>query len=186
MRSPTRRFLVPLAAIAALAPTFAPMAQARTLDIDGQAQQNSNWCWAATGNSIAAYWGKNVSQNTFCSLAFGRNPNTSCPNSQATLENDQRAFRQLGMKPGTYTHVLNARTVNQEIQAGRPINTRVQWASGGGHMMTIYGYDANSGSLDFYNPWSDDSRYNTATYDWYVSNNDFNWTHSLYGIGGSR
>lgn len=178
-----RRAATSLAAGAILLMAATPGADATTLKIRGQAQQNSNWCWAATGDSIAAYFGKNVSQNTFCDLAFGYNTRYSCPNDQATLANDQKAFRALGISSGTYTRVISASTVNNEIANGRPINTRIEWSSGGGHMMAIYGYDARSGSLDFYNPWPDDSRYNTATYDWYRDNDDFSWTHSLYGIG---
>ena len=177
-----KRFAV-AAAAALVAATGASTADATTLDIEGQAQQNTNGCWAATGNSIADYWGVGVSQNTFCDLAFGYDTRYACPNNQATLANDQQAFDELGISPGRYTGVVSASTVNNEIQNGRPMNTRIQWSSGGGHMMAIYGYDARSGALNYYNPWPDDNRYNTATYNWYRSNNQFTWTHSLYGIG---
>lgn len=180
----TRGTLLALASGATLALSLTANASATTLNINGQAQQKSNWCWAATGDSIASYWGKNVPQNTFCDLAFGRSTNQTCPNSQATLANDQAAFQSLGINLGTYTEVVDADTINDEIQSGRPINTRIEWASGGGHMMSIYGYDPDSGALDYYNPWPDSNRYNTATYDWYANNDEFTWTHTLYGIGG--
>lgn len=155
-----------------------------TLDIYGQAQQQTNWCWAATGNSIADYHGVSVSQNTFCNLAFNRSTSTTCPNSQATLGNDQTAFSKLGINPGSYVgYAVSYNTVAADISANRPINTRIQWSSGGGHMMAIYGYDSRYSEVSWYNPWPSDSRYNYGSYNWYRSNGDFTWTHSLYGIG---
>lgn len=177
-----RRAAATVLAVGATLAMAAP-ANAGVLDIYGQAQQKSNWCWAATGASIADWHGVNVSQNTFCNLAFGYNTSYACPNDQATLGNDQRAFRALRMNPGYYTGVISAGTVNNDIASGRPINTRIQWTSGGGHMMAIYGYDSSTGRLNYYNPWPNDARYNTATYNWYRSNYGFTWTHSLYGIG---
>ncbi|GAA1587890.1 hypothetical protein GCM10009789_46780 [Kribbella sancticallisti] len=55
-----------------------------TLSITGQDQQRPNWCWAATGNSIAAYYGYSYPQNQFCNMAFGNALNATCPNNQAT------------------------------------------------------------------------------------------------------
>lgn len=181
-----RKAATSLAAGAILLMGTAPGAGATTLKINGQAQENSNWCWAATGDSIASFFGKDVPQNTFCDLAFGNDTNQQCPNNQATLENDQQAFQALGINPGTATQVIDPDTVSADIDAGHPINTRIEWKSGGGHMMTIYGYDAASGALNYYNPWPDSDRYNTATYDWYVDNDQFSWTNSLYGIGGDN
>ena len=170
---------------AAVVSTALPaQATSRDLNIYGQAQQKTNWCWAATGNTIAAYHGVSVSQNTFCNLAFGRSTSTTCPNDQATLGNDQRAFHALGINPGYYvSYPVNFTTVRTDVNAGRPLNTRIQWSSGGGHMMSIYGYDDSYGEVSWYNPWPDDSRYNYGSYDWYRSNYSFSWTHSLYGIG---
>lgn len=69
------------------------------LPISPQAQEQSNWCWAATGGTIAAYAGRSVNQNTFCNLAFGRSTGTQCPNSQATLANASRPSPPSGSAP---------------------------------------------------------------------------------------
>jgi hypothetical protein len=178
--------LVPLAPAAA-APTAAPDALAaasRSLNVSGQAQEKTNWCWAATGNSIAAFYGKNYSQNAFCNMAFGNAQNATCPNNQATLANDQRAFRTIGISQGSYvSSTLTFNTLVAEINANRPVMTRIEWQSGGGHMMDIIGYDSSDSSIEYYNPWKSDPRYNTSTYNWYRSNSQFFWTHSLYRIG---
>ena len=60
--------------------------------------------------------------------------------------------------------------------------TRIGWTSGGGHMMDIIGYDSSDSTIEYYNPWPDDPRYNYSTYNWYRSNSQFTWTHSLYRI----
>ncbi|MGO4453292.1 papain-like cysteine protease family protein [Arthrobacter sp. RAF14] len=167
----------------------APAAQAAPtswyLNYTGQAQEQSNWCWAATGDSVADYFGyKQYSQNQFCNMAFGNALNAACPNNQATLANDQRAFRTIGIPAGTYiSGTVSYGKVQSEIGANRPVMTRIQWASGGGHMMTLIGYDASASTVQYHDPWPDDQRINTSTYAWYTSNSQFTWTHSLYGIG---
>jgi len=183
--------LLPLAPVASAAapvapsaPTVSAVAASRYLNVTGQAQEKSNWCWAATGNSIAKYYGKNYSQNQFCNLAFGYNQNASCPNDQATLANDQRAFRAIGISQGSYiSGTLSFNTIATEINANRLVMTRIGWKAGGGHMMDIIGYDSADSSIEYYNPWGSDPRYNYSTYNWYLNNSQFAWTHSLYRIG---
>ncbi|WP_371498839.1 C39 family peptidase [Kitasatospora sp. NBC_00374] len=164
-----------------------PTAQAatwRTLDITMQQQQQTNWCWAGSGNTVAAYFGHNYSQNQFCNAAFNRSINSTCPNNQATLGNVQTALNWIGINPGSYvTGYLRYTTVQSEIDADRPVETRIQWSSGGGHMQLIYGYDTADNWVYWGDPWPSSSRYNWADYWYYVSNNSFSWTHSLYRIG---
>ncbi|MEV0120041.1 papain-like cysteine protease family protein [Streptomyces sp. NPDC050703] len=157
---------------------------ARRLNITMQAQQKSNWCWAAGGNTIAAYMGRDHSQNQFCNAAFGRSQNTECPNNQATLGNVQTGLRWAGINPGSYvTGWLRYATVRSEVDAGRPIETRIQWSNGGGHMHVVYGYDDANSWVYWGDPWPSSDRYNWASHAWYVDNNTFSWTHSLYQIG---
>ncbi|MEU6124039.1 papain-like cysteine protease family protein [Streptomyces sp. NPDC047123] len=157
---------------------------AKRLNITMQAQQKTNWCWAAGGNTIATFLGRNYSQNQFCNAAFGRNQNTECPNNQATLGNVQSGLRWAGINPGSYvTGWLRYPTVQAEIDAGRPVETRIQWSNGGGHMHVLYGYDDASSWVYWGDPWPSNDRYNWASHAWYVDNNTFSWTHSLYRIG---
>ncbi|MFF9894071.1 papain-like cysteine protease family protein [Streptomyces longispororuber] len=175
----------PAAAPAAQAPAAGASAlAAKRLDITMQAQQKSNWCWAAAGNTIATYLGKNYSQNQFCNAAFNRAQNTECPNNQATLGNVQTALRWMGIRPGSYvTGWLRYDTVQTEINANRPVETRILWSQGGGHMHTVYGYDTANSFVYWGDPWPSNNRYNWASHAWYVDNDTFSWTHSLYRIG---
>jgi hypothetical protein len=156
----------------------------RRLNIAMQAQQKTNWCWAAGGNTIAAYFGRNYSQNQFCNAALNRQQGSECPNSQATLGNVQNGLRWAGINSGSYvTGWLGYPTVQTEIDADRPIETRIQWSSGGGHMHVIYGYDTANSWVYWGDPWPSSDRYNWASHAWYVNNSSFSWTHSLYRIG---
>ncbi|MEU0158418.1 papain-like cysteine protease family protein [Streptomyces sp. NPDC006261] len=160
------------------------IAAAQRLGITMQAQQKTNWCWAAGGNTIAAWFGRSYSQNQFCNASFNRSQNTECPNSQATLGNVQTGLSWTGVRPGSYvTGWLRYPTVQSEIAARRPIETRIQWSSGGGHMHVIYGYDDADSWVYWGDPWPSSDRYNWASHSWYVNNNQFSWTHSLYRIG---
>lgn len=170
----------PTSAEAATAPRFA----ANRLDIAMQAQENTNWCWAASGNTIATWFGRNYSQNQFCNAAFNRQQGSTCPNDQATLGNVQTALNWMGINSGSYvTGWLRLGTVQSEIDANRPVETRIQWSSGGGHMHVVYGYDTDRNWIYWGDPWATNSRYNWGDFDYYVNGSSFSWTHSLYRIG---
>ncbi|MBO3143541.1 papain-like cysteine protease family protein [Dermatophilus congolensis] len=155
------------------------------LPIRAQAQERDQWCWSATGTTIANYKGISVSQNEFCNLAFGRPRTSECPNQQATLENDQKAFRALGVPPGQVSsRPVSYTGVQKDINADRPILTRIGWKAGGGHMMVISGFSASDQSIEWYDPWPSNKRMNVGKYDFYVNNHEFAWTHSLSQIGG--
>ncbi len=96
----------------------------------------------------------------------------------------QNALYWIGINPGSYVSgYLRYATVQGEIDAGRPVETRIQWSSGGGHMNVLYGYDSGNNWLYWGDPWPSNYRYNWGDYNYYVSNGSFSWTHSLYRIG---
>ncbi|MGW2405895.1 papain-like cysteine protease family protein [Streptomyces sp. NPDC001739] len=171
---------------ATAAPAAAPARPltANRLNISMQAQEKTNWCWAGSGNTIATWYGRNYSQNQFCNAAFDRQQGTTCPNNQATLGNVQNAFDWMGINSGSYvTGWLRYSTVQNEINANRPIETRIQWSSGGGHMHVVYGYDTDNNWIYWGDPWPSNYRYNWGDFDYYVNGSSFSWTHSLYRIG---
>ncbi|OKK19083.1 hypothetical protein AMK16_13020 [Streptomyces sp. CB00455] len=156
----------------------------KRLNITMQAQQKTNWCWAASGNTIAGWFGRTYSQNQFCNAAFNRQQGSECPNNQANLANVQTGLRWAGINSGSYvTGWLQYATVQTEINANRPIETRIQWSNGGGHMHVVYGYDTTNSWVYWGDPWPSSDRYNWASHAWYVDNSSFSWTHSLYRIG---
>ncbi|KMO97371.1 papain-like cysteine protease family protein [Streptomyces roseus] len=198
MRNPKRRLSLAAVLTAVLftlpttAATAAPTSDAgagsalasKRLNITMQAQAKSNWCWAASGNTIATWFGRNYTQNQFCNAAFNRQQGYECPNNQATLGNVQTALNWAGINSGSYvTGWLRYTTVQSEIDANRPVETRIQWSNGGGHMHVVYGYDTSQSWVYWGDPWPSSDRYNWASHAWYVDNSTFSWTHSLYRIG---
>ncbi|MFZ3469516.1 papain-like cysteine protease family protein [Streptomyces sp. 4.24] len=156
----------------------------KRLNITMQAQQKTNWCWAAAGNTIATWFGRTYTQNQFCNAAFNRQQGYDCPNNQANLANVQTALRWAGINSGSYVNGwLQYSTVQSEINANRPVETRIQWSNGGGHMHVVYGYDTANSWVYWGDPWPSSDRYNWASHAWYVDNSTFSWTHSLYRIG---
>lgn len=161
-------------------PVPAPLDEAR---ISMQAQEKDQWCWAASGNTIADYHGAGVTQTKFCQLAHNES-GSDCANKQGYLEDAALAFDKLGFsQPGqSLDFPITFGDVQGEISADRPIETRIGWNNGGGHMHVVYGF-GQSGTVSWGDPWPSSQRYSTASYDAYVSNNEFQWTHTLAGIG---
>ncbi len=161
-----------------------PTLTATQLGISMQTQQYDEWCWVASGNTIASYFGRGTDQNSFCDLARGYSTSTQCPNQPGYLSWDQNAFYQLGVSPGGESGALSFGTIENEINSNRPILTGIAWTAGGGHAEVIYGYDAGSQAIYFGDPWPTDNRYNLMSYSSYVSNSQFIWDDALSGIGG--
>ncbi len=159
-------------------------ALAAPLDFTMHAQQKTNWCWAAAGVSIAGHHGHPVTQNQFCALSKNLGSTGDCPNNQANLAEVQRGFSRLGFRnAGTYVHDhLTYSAIQGQLNANRPVETRIGWKSGGGHMHVLYGFDSSKSWVYWGDPWPSSYRYNWATYSYYVNNSSFAWTHTLTGI----
>ena len=175
--------LVAVTGLLAPAATAAPRA-ATTLSISQLVQEQNQWCWAASGLTIARFlgYGTSVSQNTFCDYGRGYPANYQCPNQAGELTYVQRAYQALGLRPGSVTSALSFTSVQGEITGRRPIETGIYWTAGGGHAQVIYGYDS-SGLVYYGDPWPSSNRYSAMAYSSYVRNGQFEWAQSLYRIG---
>ncbi|GGX85730.1 papain-like cysteine protease family protein [Streptomyces hiroshimensis] len=154
-------------------------------DINMQKQEKTQWCWDASGNTIAAYWGYNYTQTQFCDLAHAAT-GVSCANQPATLGDMAGAWGRMGFS-NTGTGVsssLSFNEVSNEVNAGRPMGVRIGWTSGGGHMNVVYGYDESDNTIGVGDPWPDTQTYTWWKYADYVSNSSFKWTHSREKITG--
>ncbi|MFJ9780746.1 papain-like cysteine protease family protein [Amycolatopsis sp. NPDC101161] len=147
-----------------------------------QAQQRTQWCWAAAGAAIAAAHGVAVDQAEFCRLAHG-GTSQDCANLPGTLAGPQRAFAGLGFaSPGRYLdRRISYADVRTQTAANQPVETRVGYRSGGGHAHVLYGYDTR-GNWVFWGDPGPAKRYNWSTYGYYTHNSSFTWTHTLTGI----
>lgn len=183
LRAPARRGAFVAACAAVLAFAFAASASAAELGIDMQVQEQDEWCWAASGDTIAAYLGHGTDQNPFCDLAIGQDTAYQCPNQAGQLSWDQNAFQALGISPGVESGAADFSRIATDIDAGHPLETGISWTAGGGHAEVIYGYDAASQTITFGDPWPDDPRANQMDYYSYVSNDQFTLDDTLSQIG---
>ncbi|QXJ21599.1 C39 family peptidase [Actinomadura graeca] len=158
------------------------IASADNLKINQEVQEQNQWCWAASGLTIAKFHGKgNVSQNEFCNLARNRTAGTQCPNQPGQLEWDQTAFRKLGLSVGQVSNPLSYNAVKEEIDGKRPIETGIYWTAGGGHAQVIYGYTGQT--LAYGDPWPASPRYSEMSHSSYTNNSQFRWGQALYKVG---
>ncbi|MFE1753427.1 papain-like cysteine protease family protein [Streptomyces anandii] len=155
-----------------------------SLPISMQTQEQNQWCWVASGDTIATYLGYGTDQNSFCDLARGYPTSYQCPNEAGYLSWDQNAFQALGLRSGyeTYSPVSFSQIV-YDIDNNHPEETGISWTSGGGHAEVIYGYDSTAQTIYFADPWPSDQRYNEMTYSDYSSNYEFYWDDTVYEIG---
>ncbi|GAA1927185.1 papain-like cysteine protease family protein [Streptantibioticus ferralitis] len=154
------------------------------LTIDMQKQVQDEWCWDATGLTIAKYWGyTKYNQYDFCRLA-AQNGNISCDDQPATLDDIANGLSNVGLNNTGYDLDRSASfsEVGKEIDGGRPFAVRIGWNSGGGHMNVIYGYDPSSQMIAVGDPWPSTQTYTWWNYNDYVNNSSFQWTHSRLGI----
>ncbi|MFJ9645475.1 papain-like cysteine protease family protein [Streptomyces sp. NPDC004244] len=160
-------------------------ATAKSLNIDMQKQVRTQWCWDASGVTIAKFWGRNVTQERFCQLA-AQGTWVDCNNQPATLEDMANGLAKLGLGNSGRSLYRNASFSESagEIAAGRPFAVRFGWRSGGGHMNVIYGYDSATNMIAVGDPWQTTQTYTWWNYSTYVNNNSFQWTHSRVGIQG--
>ncbi|MCP2338943.1 papain-like cysteine protease family protein [Actinomadura rupiterrae] len=183
--SARRRIACGILGVVAAAAVMPRAASAGDLTIDQQVQEQDQWCWVASGLTIAQFFGKgDISQNDFCAIAHGYPQGSYCPNEPGELQDDQAAFQQLGMSPGQVTGALSFEDVASEIDAQRPIQTGIYWTSGGGHSQVIYGYDASSETVAYGDPWPSSPRYSEMGYQDYIQNYEFSWAEALSGESG--
>ncbi|MFJ9950796.1 papain-like cysteine protease family protein [Kitasatospora sp. NPDC091207] len=144
-------------------------------------QEKSQWCWVASGLTIAKFQGYGSTQTDFCDRA---QPSYGCNNQPATLDDMARGWSSLGMtRPGSGLN--SAATFNQvytDVKAARPVAARIGWTSGGGHMNVVYGFDTSNNTIGVADPWPDTATYTWWNYNDYVNNSSFKWTHSRIGI----
>ncbi|WP_343669024.1 papain-like cysteine protease family protein [Chitinophaga sp.] len=113
------------------------------LNFNMQAQTQSNWCWAATSNSVSHFYSSLLNPWSQCKIASAELGQTCCTSPVPGPCNvpwylDKALTRTqnfVSIKSGTLTW----EEVKAQIDAGLVVGTRIGWSGGGGHFMAIYG-----------------------------------------------
>ncbi|MFI6045634.1 papain-like cysteine protease family protein [Nocardia sp. NPDC051321] len=156
-------------------------AGAKTLPYAQQVQEWNQWCWAADGASISTYLGHRIAQADYCKLVHDTAGNKLCPNESASLEEIASAFEKIGFNASVGSPFAMTK-IAAEISSNRPILTGIAWAAGGGHAQVVYGYNANTGTVTYGDPWPTSQRIVTQTLASYTQNSEWAWFGEDYGI----
>lgn len=162
-------------------PAIAASKASRALPYTQQVQRYDEWCWAADGASVERYHGDSTTQEEFCAATKGTAVG-DCPNETASMSEIVGGFRATGYRATDVYSALSWNGVRGQIDAGHPAITVIDWATGGAHAQTVYGYDAGNQTISVGDPWAGYQRYQTYTYNSYLANSRFSWDGTISGI----
>jgi hypothetical protein len=168
------------------------LGSARCSGLTVEAQQQTQWCWAAVANSVSHFYdaASTWTQCTIVNAELGQT--TCCTNGSSSSCNKpwylDKALTRVGCFLSIASGTLSFATIKTLINSGRPPCARQGWSGGGGHFMAIVcsfegllGLIVGGGStakrLRISDPWYGDS---VIDYDVFVSGyqGSGTWTHS--------
>ena len=122
----------------------------RRIDFEMLEQEQTKWCWAAVGASVALYYEPH-SPWTQCRVANGQLERNDCCGNGAAGPCNRYSF--LGsvldlvecLDSWDVGNSATFQEVRTEIDRERPLCFRVVWNGGGAHFATIVGYLLNGG-----------------------------------------
>jgi hypothetical protein len=126
----------------------------RRLGFTMQNQQQTNWCWCANAVSVGNFYGDSWTQGALADVVLGQ---TTCQvNGGSSVCNVQHGAADALTHAGhlnsfTATQPTFA-TIQTEIDGGRPMSARIEWAGGGGHVVAIDGYLENTEFITVHDP----------------------------------
>ncbi len=148
-----------------------------------QAQQQTNWCWAAVSTSVSHFYDPS-SAWTQCKVANAQLSRTDCCGTGASGACNVYGFLDQGLSEvGHFDHLQNGVTTFQvlqnEIIAARPLGIRVAWQGGGAHFIAAIG--AEEGDLVLV---GDPGSGTNSLVDYTTLETSYNgsgtWTHSYF------
>jgi len=154
----------------------------KNLELDMQEQSQTQWCWAACGASIGDYY---HGQGTYsqCGVANLVQAKTTCCENPSGCNQPAKLDDALKAADSYQSMVSNSVSFDvlvAQIDANKPVGTRVGWYGGGGHFMAISGYNSKQPKkITIKDPWYGQS---VMDYDKYPAqyNGGGNWTHTYY------
>jgi len=154
------------------------------LDLSVPHQAESNWCWAATSDGVVHFYDTS-STWTQCAIADSELGRTDCCGGGASGPCNVYGYLDQALSVvGHFDHmtstVADFQTVDDEIDAHRPLGVRVAWSGGGAHFLAIGGYrEIPSQYLHVEDPWygPSDVAYSTLQSGYQGSGT---WTHTYW------
>lgn len=157
-------------------------------------QDQDQWCWAASSESILKYYNESVLQCDMANYSFGQTTccnnvvwpdgtGTSCnkPNFIFDLfgliKGAQKMLSHFGGISSTFLPwALSKSTLESEIKAGKPWLMGWKWNSGGGH--ALVGYGISGDTVHYLDPWPGNG-FTTGSYSAVKKSSIHSWVQSL-------
>lgn len=166
--------------------------QSQVLEVKEMTQEQDQWCWAGVSACILDYYCVPTPQceiaeytrtvENFPDMNLG---NTDCCVSPVSCNHWNYAWGGTGSIQDILMHfanisnegyyALSQEEVLSDIQNNRLFVIRWGWLVGGGHFLVGHGLVGNN--LYYMDPWFGEG-YKISNYDWVVSNNEHEWTHT--------
>lgn len=162
--------------VALLRPTW------QRLNFNMQAQQQTNWCWAAVATSVALFYNPS-STWTQCTLVNAELGETTCCSNGGSAACNKpwyldKALQRVGQLDSWSSGAMSFANVRAEIDNSRPLGVRIGWSGGGGHFVVVDGYlnDASQ-QVAIEDPWygASDMSYTAFSSSYQTSGS---WSHS--------
>ena len=176
----------------------------KELAFNMEAQEMSQWCWAATAKSVSHFYWRwstwrqclivngELDLTTCCQRGLHRLRDCNRPwylNTALTRTRNLRDW--IGPTPGVSmtTGQASFQQVREEIDLGRPVGVRIGWPPDlrNGHFAVIYGY-SRIGGTEYFD--IDDSLYGKSHLSVTVFSNSYQgtgtWTHTYFTRGFFR
>lgn len=133
-----------------------------------QQQVQSNWCWGAVSVSTSKFY-KSTSTWTQCKMVNAElSQSTCCTNGASSACNSpwylDRALKRSGNLNTVSSGTISFPAIQSQINAKRPIGTRIGWSGGGGHFVIIDGYNAANQSVSIRDPIYGSSTYTFTSF----------------------
>jgi len=158
---------------------------ATVLNIDNRAQQTEVWCWAATIEITANYYGIAAQQcatlATWTGFDCCNGYYSYCVRAGSNYE-IQESLRLLGLNSTFAYGPLNWSQITTEINAGRPM-IMFYSDSFSGHVVVLFGYDETTKKVYIHDPYFGTFEVNFGTT--FTYNESKAWTNTLYNISRS-
>ncbi len=158
---------------------------ATILNIDNRAQKTDVWCWAATIEITANYYGVAAQQCATLAVWTGFDCcNTYSPYCVRAGSNYeiQESLRLLGLNSSFAYGPLSWNQVKTEINSGRPM-IMFYSDSFSGHVVVMFGYDETTKKVYIHDPYFGTFEVDFGTT--FSYNNSKAWTNTLYNISKS-
>ena len=156
------------------------------LDFAIQAQQQNNWCWAATSASVASYF-EPATNWTQCAIADAEVGPADCCGAGAGGETCNKpwfldtALDRVGHFRQFSGGALSTTQVGVELASSTPVGVRIGWNGGGGHFVIVRGRFRDDNGVEYVSvsdPWggvNSDVTYNAFRNNYLGAGT---WTHS--------